>query len=148
LGTHVVTITAKDAAGNTGTATTTFTVVGGGLTFSVSVSPDNVDRGRAAKVEIHYHNNTADKLFLSYVLRYAGPCDSGVVESGGPLPLNGRSERTVNAQFRTASDACIGQYTLTVETYVEGVLIGTASTQVTVVPSPMTAGTKPGRGRR
>jgi len=146
LGTHVITITATDAVGNTSTATTTFTVTGGGLTFSISASPTNVERGRAAKVDLFFNNNTNDKLFVSYIVRYAGPCDSGVVDSGGPVSVNARSDKNVNAQFHVPKDACTGEYTLTLETYVNGVLIGTASTQVNVMPAAFKGGVKHGHG--
>src|SRR5689334_11223503 len=45
VGTHTITITATDSAGNTTTATTMFTVTGGGLNFSLSVSETSVKRG-------------------------------------------------------------------------------------------------------
>ena len=145
VGTHVITITATDAAGNTSTATTTFTVTGGGLNFSISVTPNIVERGRAAKVDLNYQNTTEERLFVSFVVRYAGPCDSGVVGAGGPLPVNARSDRNVNLQFHVARDACAGDYTLTLETYVDNVLIGTASTQVIVTSGALKGKRLPGR---
>jgi hypothetical protein len=96
-----------DAAGNTSTATTTFTVKGGGLTFSISASPAIVDRGRVAKVELNFHNNTSQKLGVSYVVRYAGQCDSGVVDSGGPVGVNAGDNRNANVQFHVPREACI-----------------------------------------
>ncbi|MFN2406476.1 MAG: DNA/RNA non-specific endonuclease [Pyrinomonadaceae bacterium] len=145
LGTHVITIKATDAAGNSSTATTTFTVKGGGLNFSISVSPAFVERGRMAKVELSYRNNTSEKLFVSYVVRYAGPCDSGVVDSGASVGVNAGAERNVNVQFHVPREACTGQYTLTVETYVDGVLIGTRSAELTVTTAAMAVRIKPGR---
>jgi DNA/RNA endonuclease G (NUC1) len=145
LGTHVITITATDSAGNTSTATTTFTVNGGGLNFSITVSPNLVERGRAAKVDLNYQNTTNERIFVSYVVRYVGPCDSGLVDSGGSVNVNARSDRNVNLQFHVPKEACTGEYTLTLETYVNGVLIGTASTQVTVTPGAMNGKRLPGR---
>jgi hypothetical protein len=145
LGTHVITITATDSAGNTSTATTTFTVNGGGLNFSITVSPNLVERGRAAKVDLNYQNTTNERIFVSYVVRYVGPCDSGLVDSGGSVNVNARSDRNVNLQFHVPKEACTGEYTLTLETYVNGVLIGTASAGVTVTPGAMNGKRLPGR---
>ncbi|HKG58779.1 MAG TPA: DNA/RNA non-specific endonuclease, partial [Pyrinomonadaceae bacterium] len=52
VGTHTITITARDGAGNRSTATTTFTVVDGRLTFSITASPNPSNRGKTAKVDI------------------------------------------------------------------------------------------------
>ena len=145
LGTHTITITGTDAAGNTRTATTTLTVNGGGLNFTISVPFNNAERGKPAKVDLHYHNTTGDRLRVTYVVRYAGPCDSGLVDSGGPVMINAGDNKTVNVQFHVPREACSGEYTLTLETYVEGVLIGTTSTQLTVMPSANKSGSKPGR---
>ena len=145
LGTHIITITATDAVGNTSTATTTFTVKGGGLNFSISVPFNTVERGRAAKVDLNYQNTTGDRLRVSYVVRYAGPCASGLVDSGGPVTINAGDVKNVNVQFHVPKDACTGEYTLTLETHVDGVLIGTTSTELTVMPAAMKSGSKPGR---
>ena len=133
LGTKTITITATDSAGNTTTATTTFTVSGGGLTFSLSAPPTTATRGKPAKLELHYSNTTGVQQFVSYVVRYSGPCDSGVADSGGPVPIN-PGDRTVNAQFHVSKTACTGVYTLTLESYVNGVLLGTSTAQLTVTP--------------
>ena len=143
VGTHLITITATDAAGNTSTATTMFTVNGGGLTFSIS-APEIVERGRMTKVDLTYHNATSERLNFSYLVRYFGPCDSGVVDSGGPVPINGGDDRNVNVQFHVPKEACSGQYTLRLETFVNGALIGTASTEVNVMPGAMKGKRQPG----
>lgn len=134
VGTHTITITAMDSAGNTRTATTTFTVTGGSVSFTFSVPQPSVKRGKPAKLDVSYSNTTAQKQLVSFVIRYSSPCDSGVADSGGPVHLNAGTSRHVNAQFHLAKDACIGVYTLTLESYVNGVLIGTTSAQLTVTP--------------
>jgi endonuclease G len=143
VGTHTITITATDAAGNIRTATTTFTVNAGGFNFTMSVSPATVKRGKPAKADLFYTNTTGERLSVSYVVRYAGPCDSGVADSGGPLPINAGAERTVNAMFHVPKDACTGVYTLTLETYVNGVLIGTRTAELTVAPDNSTVKGRP-----
>ncbi|HEY2964012.1 MAG TPA: HYR domain-containing protein, partial [Pyrinomonadaceae bacterium] len=133
VGTYTITITATDAAGNSSTATTTFTVNAGGLSFTLTAPPSS-KRGKPAQLDIHYVNTTGEKLWVSYVVRYAGPCDSGVADSGGPVPVNAGSERDVNVQFHVPKTACTGVYTLTLESYVNGVLIGTTTASLTVTP--------------
>ena len=145
VGTHTITITATDQAGNISTVTTTVTVNGGGLDFTISVPSNLVERGRAAKVDLTYRNRTGDRLRVSYLVRYAGPCDSGTVDSGGPVTINAGDDRNVNVQFHVPREACTGEYVLTLETYVDGVLIGTTSTELTVMPAAMKTGSKPGR---
>jgi endonuclease G len=134
VGTHTITLTATDSAGNTRTATTTFTVNGGGLNFSLSVSPSSVKRGKQAKLDLNYSNTTGDRVLVSYVLRYSSPCGSGVIDSGGPVHLKAGDDKNVNAHFQPSKTACTGVYTLTLESYVNGVLIGTSTAELTVTP--------------
>jgi hypothetical protein len=134
VGTHTITITATDAAGNTSTATTTFTVTGGGLNVSLA-SPATARRGTLAKLDANFSNTTGEKLWVSYVVRYASPCGTfGVADSGGPLPVNAGADRNVNVQFQVPSNACCGLYTLTLEAYVNGAQAGTATAQLKVTP--------------
>jgi DNA/RNA endonuclease G (NUC1) len=134
VGTHTITITARDSAGNTSTATTSFTVIGGSVSFSFSVSPTTVKRGKPVKLDLNYSNTTGERQSVSFVVRYSSPCGSGVADSGGPLPINAGADRNINAQFHVPKDACTGVYTLTLESYVNGVLIGTTTAQLTVTP--------------
>jgi hypothetical protein len=137
-GTHTITITATDAPGNTSTATTTFTVNSvnpdGGLTFSLSVSPTTVKRGRQAKLDIAYANTSAQRLSVSFTVRYTSPCGSVVLDTVGPVPINAGAEKSANVPFHVPKTACAGQYTLTLEAYVGGVLVGTTTADLTVTP--------------
>lgn len=137
LGTHTITINATDNAGNTSTAATTFTVVDGRLTFSLSASPNPVNRGRTAKVEVTYTNTTAARLTVSFVVRYASPCDSGVIDQIGPVQINAGTTKTANTPFHIEKTACTGTYVLTLEAYVRGVLVGTTTTALIVAPEPL-----------
>jgi endonuclease G len=134
VGTHTITITARDSAGNTSTASTTFTVNGGGLSFSLSVDPTSVKRAKQAKLDLNYSNATGDKVLVSYVVRYSSPCGSGVIDSGGPVHINAGADRSVNAHFQVPKTACTGVYTLMLESYVNGVLIGTTTAELIVTP--------------
>jgi hypothetical protein len=139
LGVHTITITATDAAGNTSTAATTFTVIDGRLTFSLSVSPTIVKAGKLAKLEIVYSNNTNQRLNVSFVTRYTGPCASALIDNVGPFQINGGAQRSANVQFHVPNTACSGSYTLILEAYVEGVLVGTTTTGLTVAPEQLSA---------
>ena len=137
-GTYTITITATDAHGNTNTATTTFTVNAvdnsGGLTFSLSVSPAIVKRNKQVKIDIAYANTSAQRLNVSFLVRYTSPCGSFVLDNVGPLPINAGAAKSANVPFHVPKDACTGQYTLTLEAYVGGVLVGTDTANLTVTP--------------
>jgi hypothetical protein len=137
-GTHTITITATDAAGNTNTATTTFTVnsvnPGGGFTFSLSVSPATVKRNKQVKIDIAYANTSAQRLSVSFNIRYTSPCGSFVLDNVGPIPINAGADKSANVPFHVPKDACTGRYTLTLEAYVGGALVGTTTAELTVTP--------------
>ncbi|HEU0253981.1 MAG TPA: Ig-like domain-containing protein, partial [Pyrinomonadaceae bacterium] len=133
-GTHTITLTATDAAGNTRTATTTFTVTGGGLTFSLSIPPDEVKRGKMAKLDIAYANTSAEQLWVSFTIRYNSPCGDFVLDNIGPLPINAGAGKQANVNFKIPKTACPGFYELTLEAYVGGVLVGTSTAELTVTP--------------
>ena len=137
VGTYVITITATDAAGNTSTATTTFTVIDARLTFSVSTTPNIVSRNKTTKVDIVYTNTTADRLAVTFVVRYTGPCDRGVIDQIGPSQVNGGQTRNATTTFHVEKLACTGDYVLTTEAYIGNVLVGTATTGLIVAPDQM-----------
>ena len=134
VGTHVITLTATDPAGNTTTATTTFTVVEGRLVFSLSVSPAAVKRGKMAKLDVSYTNNTSERLSVSFTIRYSSPCGSFVLDQVGPVPINAGADRNANVNFHVPKTACTGLYQLTLEAYIGGVLVGTTTAELTVLP--------------
>jgi hypothetical protein len=134
IGTYTITITATDAAGNSSTATTTFTVNAGGLTVAFR-SPGTAQRGKLAKLDATFSNTTGERLSVSFVVRFSSPCGTtGVVDSGGPLPINAGADRNVNFQFHIPKDACTGLYTLILETSVNGVIVQTTDVQLVVTP--------------
>jgi len=131
-----ITITAKDAAGNTSTATTTFTVNSvnvGGLTFSL-ISPTTVKRGKPAKLDIAYANTSAQQMSVSFIVSYTSPCGSFVLDTVGPVSINAGAHKNANVPFHVPKTACTGEYTLTLEAYVGGVLVGTDTAVLTVTP--------------
>ena len=133
LGTHTITLTATDSAGNSVTATTTFTVNNGGFNFSVSASPETLGRGKPAKINIYFSNTTTERLSVSFVVRYSSPCESNVLlDTVGPIGINGLTDRDTSVNFHVPKNACQGTYTFAVEAYVEGVLVGTKTAEVTV----------------
>jgi len=140
VGTHTITITATDAAGNTSTATTTFTVNGAQLLFSLSASPDTVSRNKTTKVEVVYTNTTNQRLTVSFVIRYTGPCDSGVIDQIGPSQINPGQTKNGNTTFHVSKTACTGSYVLTAEAYIGNTLVGTTTTELTVAPEQNKSG--------
>jgi hypothetical protein len=131
---YTITLTATDNAGNTSAATTTFTVIDARLTLSISASPNPVGRNKTTKVEILYTNTTAERLNVSFVVRYTGPCDSGVIDRLGPNQINGGQTKNTNSTFHVDRDACSGTYVLTAEAYIGNVLVGTTTTDLIVSP--------------
>jgi hypothetical protein len=140
VGTHLITITATDAAGNTSTATTTFTVIEARLTFSVSASPNIVGRNKTTKVEVLYTNTTSQRLTVSFVIRYAGPCESGVIDTIGPSQVNAGQTKNGNTTFHVDKNACTGEYVVTADAYIGNTLVGTATTVLIVSPEQLKSG--------
>jgi hypothetical protein len=140
VGAYTITITAIDAAGNTSTATTTFTVNGPQLLFSLSVSPNTVSRNKTTKIETVYTNTTNQRLTVSFVVRYTGPCDSGVIDQVGPSQINAGQTKNANTTFHVSKTACTGTYVLTLEAYVGNTLVGTTTTDLVVSPEQLKSG--------
>lgn len=132
LGTHTITLTAIDAAGNTSTATTTFTVQNAGFTFNISISPGTVKRGKIAKLKIDFANNSARRVNVSFTIRYTSPCGRFTLSNIGPLPIKAGADHSVKLPFHVPRSACTGLYTLTVESRVGGVLVGTSTATLNV----------------
>jgi hypothetical protein len=140
VGAHPITITATDAAGNTSTATTTFTVIEARLTFSVSASPSTVGRNKTTKVEVVYTNTTAERLTVSFVVRYAGPCGSDFIDRIGPSQVNAGQTKNGNTTFHVDKNACTGTYVLTAEAFIGNVSVGSATTELIVSPEQLKGG--------
>jgi DNA/RNA endonuclease G (NUC1) len=134
VGTHTIELTATDAAGNTSTATTTFTVENGAFAFSISVSPEIVKRGKTVKLKIDYSNTTSSRLDVSFDITYSSPCGNFTLNNLGPIPVKAGADRTATIPFHVPRTACPGLYTLTVESFVGGVSAGTSTAQLTVTP--------------
>ena len=107
------------------------------MTFSLSASPNPIGRNKTTKVEVFYTNTTADRLTVSFVVRYAGPCESGVIDHIGPTQINAGQTKNTNSTFHVGKDACTGTYVLTAEAYIGNMLVGTTSTELLVSPELM-----------
>lgn len=149
VGTHTITITARDAAGNTSTATTTFTVVDGRLLFSLSVSPQTINPGKLAKLNIDYTNTTAQRLSVKFVVRYTNPCGTFPIDEVGPMQVNAFTSRTTNVNFHVPREACTGPYTLILKAFIDGVFVGKTTADLIVTQDPTSPlGRDRGHGRR
>jgi ribosomal protein S30 len=134
IGTHTVTITATDQAGNATSKTTTFTVQasGGGLEFSLQVSPPQTKRGKIVKLMASYSNNTGAQQSVTFAFRYASPCGSFTIGNIGPIKIKAGAHGHATIPLLIPSNACTGVYTLTLESYVSGQLIGTTTATLDV----------------
>jgi len=136
VGTHTITLTATDAAGNSRTATTTFTVnaASGGLQFGLSVSPGTAPRNSTVKLNVSFGNNTGARQWVSFNVRYVSPCGGADLENFGPIPIKSGAHDNRNIPFHIPRRACTGVYSLTLDYFVDGQMVGTTTAQLTVTP--------------
>ncbi len=132
-GTYTITLTATDVSGNTKTATTTFTV-NSGLTFSLSVAPATVRRGGTVNVTTSFANNTGSLQLVTFRIRYNTPCGSVVLANIGPIPMLNGTHGSNTTQDTIPRNACTGNYVVTLEYFVNGMMLGSSSAQLTVTP--------------
>jgi len=134
VGTHTVTITARDQAGNASSQTTTFTVQanGGGLEFSLDVSPPQTRRGKTVKLQASYSNNTGASQSVTLVFRYTSPCGNFTIGDIGPVEIKAGGHGHATMPLLIPTSSCIGVYTLTLEAYVSGQLVGTTTATLNV----------------
>ena len=133
VGAHTITVTATDGSGNSRSTTTTFTV-NSVPSFSVSVSPTTAHRGSYVTLSAAYHNCASTNQTVTLKARYKSPCDEAEFATIGPFTLQPGQHGSTSFPFHIPSNACTGQYTLTVDVYVGGTKIGTTSAQLTVIP--------------
>jgi len=133
-GTHTVTISAIDQAGNTSTVTTTFTVQAnkGSLTFSLDVSPAQVKRGKSVKLRASYSNGTGVSQSVTFTIRYTSPCGNLTVGNIGPIQVKASGQGQATLPLLIPENACVGLYTLTLESYVAGSMVGTTTATLDV----------------
>ena len=134
-GTYTVTISAMDQAGNTSTATTTYTVQAnnGSLTFSLDVSPAQVKRGKSVKLRASYSNDTGTTQTVTFTIRYTSPCGNLTVGNIGPIQVKKSGQGQVTLPLLIPDGACVGLYTLTLESYVDGSMVETTTATLNVI---------------
>jgi DNA/RNA endonuclease G (NUC1) len=134
VGPHTITITGTDAAGNPASVTTTFTVNPNtsGLTFSLSVTPSTVKRGKVATLNASFNNATGSLQLVTFKIRYNSPCGNATIGNIGPIPIAAGAHGNTSLPFLVPKNACTGLYTLTLESYVGGVLVNSTTAQLTV----------------
>jgi DNA/RNA endonuclease G (NUC1) len=134
IGTHTVTITARDQAGNTTNATTTFTVQAvSSLSVSLDVTPPKTMRGKSVKLKAVYSNDTGAQQIVTFVFRYSSPCGSSTIGDLGPITINVGAHGHATLPFSISENACTGVSTVTLESYVAGAMISTTSGTLTVM---------------
>jgi DNA/RNA endonuclease G (NUC1) len=134
VGTHTITITGQDQAGNTSTQTTTFTVQssGGALIFSLDAAPGQAKRGKSVKLTAIYSNDTGATKVVTFTIRYDSPCGSFTIGNIGPIPIANGAHGRATLPFVVPLTACTGLYTLTLETYVDGAMVGSTTATLNV----------------
>ena len=134
IGSHTITLTATDAVGNTSTATTTFTVQssGGALTFTLSISPSTVKRGKFVKLRASYSNETGAAQEVTFKLHYSSPCGNFTIGDIGPINIRSRGHGTADVPLHIPQSACTGVYTVTLESFVGGAFNGSTTATLTV----------------
>ncbi|HVS80565.1 MAG TPA: immunoglobulin-like domain-containing protein [Pyrinomonadaceae bacterium] len=133
IGPHTITVTATDPSGNHSSATTTFTVVAAPA-FSVSVNPTTAHRGSNVILSAAFDNCATTAQTVTLKAREKSPCDEAEFATIGPFTLQPGQHGSTSFPFHIPSNACTGQYTLTVDWYVGGIKIGTTTAQLTVIP--------------
>jgi DNA/RNA endonuclease G (NUC1) len=133
VGTHTVTITAQDQVGNITTESTTFTVQSnGGLIFSLDIAPGQAKRGKSVKLTAIYSNETGTTQVVTFTIRYSSPCGSFTIGNLGPITINAGAHGRATLPFVVPLTSCTGLYTLTLETYVNGGMVGTTTATLNV----------------
>jgi endonuclease G len=115
----IVSITVKDAVSP--------------FTSSISVSPTTVKRGKKAKLKITFANNSTEKLRVSFKIKYKSPCAHFVLDKIGPIPIKAGAGGKIKIPFRVPKKACTGVHTLTLESYVDKVLVATSKAELRVI---------------
>ncbi len=132
VGSHAITITATDAAGNSNTATTIFTV-NGVPSFSVSVNPNTAKRGAVVSLATAYRNCASSRQELILKVSLTRPSRQDLMATL-PITLQPGQKGSLNIPIRIPSSTPTGLYSITLDVYVGGIKIGTSTAQLTVTP--------------
>ena len=132
-GAHIITITATDVAGNSNTATTTFTVNAVPI-FSLNVSPTSARPGTQVTLTAAFSNCAQTSQLVTLKVSYTSACGQTLIQTLGPIPIQPGQRGTFSVPFMIPRNSCTGLYSLTLDSYVGGVRIGTTTAQLTVTP--------------
>jgi hypothetical protein len=72
--------------------------------------------------------------FVTFRIRYNTPCGSAVLSNIGPIPILNGAHGTNTTQDPIPRNACTGTYLLTLEYFVNGVMLGSTTAQLSVTP--------------
>jgi hypothetical protein len=130
-GSHSITVTATDAAGNSNTATTSFTVNASPV-FSVSVNPTTARQGSLVSLRTAYHNCANSRQTLTLKVSLTRPSRQDLMATL-PITLQPGQSGSFNIPIRIPTSTPTGLYSLTLDVYVGGIKIGTSTAQLTVI---------------
>lgn len=131
IGAQTITITARDSANNTSSATTTFTVKAAVPTFTISINPSTVKQGGKVTVNVAYNNPGSTAQTLTLKVSLTTP-QTRTLMLTVPLTLRAGQTGSVSLPLPIAKSTPVGLYSVTLDVFVGGVQVGTSSAQLTV----------------
>lgn len=131
IGQRVITVTARDSANNTRTATTTFTVTAGPPTFTVSVTPGTVRQGGSVTFTTAYSNCASTAQAVALRISLTGPHGRTLMLTL-PLIIPAGRAGSVSVPLVIPRSTPVGSYSLTLDVFVGNTQVGTSSAQLTV----------------
>jgi len=129
-GSHTITVTATDVAGNSKNATINFTVIAG-PSFTVNVTPSSVKRGKEVTFRTAFKNCAGSRQTLTLKVSLTRP-GSNTLMVTLPLVLQAGQAGSLNIPVTIPKSTPTGVYSLTLDVFVGGIRIGTSTAQLTV----------------
>ncbi|HKR14569.1 MAG TPA: Ig-like domain-containing protein [Pyrinomonadaceae bacterium] len=133
-GTYTITGAFSGGAGTTASSDTATLTVTSGFSVTLSITPSTIQRGKIAKLNINYANNTGARVNVSFTIKYTSPCGNFTLSNLGPIPVSARAHGSATIPFLVPKKACTGLYTLTLESRIGGVLVSTTTATLNVTP--------------
>jgi VCBS repeat-containing protein len=133
IGRHTITVTATDGAGNSSTASTTFTV-NAVPSFLLNVNPTSARRGGRVTLTAAFNNCATTNQAVSFKVNYTSACNHALIRSFGPITIHPGQHGSTSFNFDIPNNTCSGLYSLTLDWYVGGVRVESTTAQLMVTP--------------
>ena len=89
-------------------------------------------RGKSVKLHASYSNGTGVSQTVTFTIRYTSPCGNFTVGNIGPIQVKASGQGQATLPLLIPDGACVGLYTLTLESYVAGSMVGTTTATLDV----------------